>query len=66
MAHEYSVLVHDYLKEKIEMVKKEKKAALDIADEEKAAFFNGQLDEFLSLRQYLTDNIDLDTQKYYD
>jgi hypothetical protein len=65
VAHEYSVKIHDYLTSKIVAVQKEKKKAQSLDDSENLLFYNGQLEELFSIRKYLTDKIDLDTQKYY-
>ena len=65
MAHEYSVRIHDWITEKIETIKKEKKKAIDRNDHARENYFNGQLQELSDIRQYLTDQVDLDTQKYY-
>ena len=65
MAHEYSVLVHDWISGKIDRVKPEIKKARDLNDISSEQYFNGQLQELLNIRQYLTDQIDLDTHKYY-
>ncbi len=66
MAHEHSVTIHDYLSLKIEDVKKKKDKAKSLGNDENIQFYNGQLDELLNIRKYLTDQIDLDTQKYYN
>ncbi|MCP3898997.1 MAG: hypothetical protein GY707_04600 [Desulfobacteraceae bacterium] len=66
MAHEHSVTIHDYLSLKIEDVKKKKDKAKSLGNDENIPFYNGQLDELLNIRKYLTDQIDLDTQKYYN
>ena len=65
MAHEYSVKIHDYLTSKIGAAQKKKKEAKSFKDSEKVQFYNGQLEELFSIRKYLTDQIDLDTHKYY-
>ena len=62
MTHEYSVLIHDYLIEKIALAEQKRQSA------EKAAagrFHDGQLSELLKIRAYLSEKIDLKTQKYY-
>ncbi|MBU0462400.1 MAG: hypothetical protein KKE12_02090 [Proteobacteria bacterium] len=65
MAHEYSVKIHDYLTSKIETAQKNKKEAKSLDDSENVQFYDGQLEELFSIRKYLTDQIDLDTHKYY-
>lgn len=65
MAHEYSVLVHNYLMELLKKSKKEHQKALDDRNKKLENFYNGKVEEVLYLRKYLTDKIDLDTQTYY-
>ena len=66
MAHEHSVTIHDYLSLKIAEVKKKKEKANKLDDIENVQFYTGQLEELLNIRNYLTDQIDLNTQKYYN
>ncbi len=66
MAHEYSVKIHDYLTDKIADAQKNKKEATDLEAFENIQFYKGQLEELFSVRKYLTDQIDLDTHKYYN
>ena len=65
VAHEYSVRVHDWLKDKINDVNLKLKQARDKNDGGNESYFNGQLEQLKDIRQYLTDHIDLNTQKYY-
>ena len=65
MAHVFSVEIHDYLSGKILLAEQGKKTAEDKNDEASCLYYEGQLLELKTLRQYLTDNIDLKTQKYY-
>lgn len=65
MAHEYSVQIHEWIKEKIGFIQKEIKASKTLGDSEKEGYYNGQLQQLLVMRQYMTDSIDLDTQTYY-
>jgi hypothetical protein len=65
LAHEYSVKIHDYLTLRIETAQKKKKKAKSLKDSGNEQFYNGQLEELFSIRKYLTDQIDLDTHKYY-
>ena len=59
MSHAYSVLIHDWINQKKARLEQEMAAGAD------AAYCQGQLDELMALRQYLTEHIDLDTQTYY-
>lgn len=65
MAHEFSVEIHDFLSRKILQTKEGKKRALLENDEGSFQYYEGKLLELKILRQYLTENIDLKTQKYY-
>ena len=65
MAHVFSVEIHDYLSEKILQAEQGKKTAEQENEKESRLYYEGQLLELKTLRQYLTDNIDLKTQKYY-
>ncbi len=65
MAHEYSIQVHAWLKEKIDNVNMNLKQVREKNDSQKESYYKGQLEQLREIRQYLTDKIDLDTQKYY-
>ena len=65
MAHEYSVKIHNYITDKIKTAEMMKKAAEKKDDFETRKFYEGQLDELLYLRKYLTERTDLNTQQYY-
>ncbi len=65
MAHVFSVEIHNYLSDKILLAEQGKKTAEDENNEASRLYYEGQLLELKTLRQYLTDNIDLKTQKYY-
>jgi hypothetical protein len=64
MAHEYSVLIHDWISRKKEDIERQIKETE--TGSEKADYCRGQLDELMAVRQYLTDKIDLATHTYYD
>lgn len=66
VAHEFSLVIHDYLTTTIADVRKRKKKAESIGDYENVRFCDGQLEELFYFRQYLADQIDLSTQTYYD
>ncbi len=65
MAHEYSIQVHAWLKEKIDNVNMNLKQVREKNDSQKESYYKGQREQLREIRQYLTDKIDLDTQKYY-
>ncbi len=65
MAHVFSVEIHDYLSNRIQLAEKGKKRAELAKDAASRRYYEGQLLELKILRKYLTDNIDLKTQKYF-
>ncbi len=65
MTHEYAVEIQNYISEEISTVMEKKQAAEEQADTMSLRFCEGQLEELYSIRSYLTDRIDLKTQKYF-
>jgi len=65
MAHEYSVAIHNYISEKIAVAEEKKKKAEKHNNFKTQQFYEGQLKELFKIRKYLTERIDLKTQKYY-
>jgi len=65
MANEYSVKIQNYISEKILVADKMKTTAEKQDDFQTQKFYEGQLKELYNLRQYLTEKIDLKTQRYY-
>ena len=65
MTHEFSVEIHAYIKKKILAAEKGKRQAEAQDDNETGRFYEGQLHELLHLRDYISERIDLKTQKYY-
>ena len=65
MAHIFSVEIQNYISEKLAVAEKKKKDAEKQNDFETQQFYEGQLKELLTFREYLTEKIDLKTQKYY-
>ena len=65
MAHEYSVKIHNYIIDKMAVAEQKKKKAEKQKDFETQCFCDGQLRELFKIREYLTERIDLKTQKYY-
>lgn len=65
MPHIFSVEIHAYLSAKIEQVEEKKKLVVGDKADTLQRCIEGELLELVAMRQYLTDNIDLKTQKYY-
>ena len=65
MVHAYSVEIHDYISKKISWAEEKKKKAEEQDDLETRLFHEGQLDELIEIRAYLTERIDLKNQNYY-
>lgn len=65
MANQFLVEIHDYISRQMETGLKGRAAALDRADKDRLYFLDGKLDELQSIRAYLSEHFDLDTQKYY-
>ena len=65
MPHAFSVEIHDYLSRKILLAEDGRRKAVQESDDRLQSHYEGQLLELNTLRQYLTDNFDLKTQKYY-
>jgi len=65
MPHAFSVEIHDYLSNKILKAGEGVKHAVLEKDQRLESYYKGQLLELKIMRQYLTDNIDLKTQKYF-
>ena len=60
MANEYSIEIHKYLNENIAGAEKSLKESV-----EDRSYFQGIIEELLSIRKYLSDNIDLKDFSYY-
>ncbi len=65
MPHAFSVEIHDYLSRKMLLAEEDRRKAVQESDDSLQSHSEGQLLELNTLRQYLTDNFDLKTQKYY-
>ena len=65
MANEYSVAIHNYISDQIAKIEKNKKHAEKKNDLGSLSYYEGQLKELNSIRQYMIEKIDLKTQKYY-
>lgn len=65
MAHEYSVEIHTFLKEKLNQAETNLASARSSNDEEQEHYEKGRLDLLLQMRKHMTDKFDLATQKYF-
>ena len=65
MANQYSVEIHRYISEKIADAASRQKKAEAANDSVARQFYAGQLYELEKIREYMAQNIDLKTQKYY-
>ena len=65
MANEYLVEIHKYISERIVSAENEKRTADANNDLESKRFYQGQLQEWLEMRTYLANKVDLKTQKYF-
>ena len=60
MPNEFSVEIHNYLTQKITQA--QEAVALE---NDQSAFYQGQLEELLRIREYLKENIDLKNFTYF-
>ena len=65
MANEYLVEIHKYISARIVSAENEKKTADANNDLDSKRFYEGQLREWLKMRRYLANKVDLKTQKYF-
>lgn len=65
MANEYLVEIHKYISSRIVSAENEKRTADTNNDLESKRFYEGQLQEWLKMRSYLANKVDLKTQKYF-
>ncbi len=65
MANEFSIAIHNYISDRIAFTEKNKKNAEINEDSASTRYFEGRLQELNKIRQYMTERIDLKTQKYY-
>jgi len=65
MPHAFSVEIQDYIGRKILLMEEAKTKAIHEQNSSVQFYCEGQLLELMNLRKYLTENIDLKTQKYY-
>ncbi|MEN8200262.1 MAG: hypothetical protein ABFR63_09345 [Thermodesulfobacteriota bacterium] len=65
MPHAFSVEIHEYLSKEILVAEEGRQQAIDDKNSALQLYCEGQLLELAVMRDYLTKNIDLITQKYY-
>jgi hypothetical protein len=65
MANEYLIEIHNYISEKTLGAQNRKDEAKANNKLESQRFYEGQLKEWHYLRTYLTEKVDLKTQKYF-
>ena len=65
MTNQYSVEIHLYIREKIAAATRQQKKAQAANDSAASRFYAGQLYELEKIREYMTQTIDLKTQRYY-
>ena len=65
MANEYLTEIHNYISEKIIDAQNRKDVAKGNNELESQRFYEGQLKEWHYMRTYLTETVDLKTQKYF-
>ena len=65
MANEYLVEIHKHITERIVSAENEKNTADANNDLDSKRFYEGQLQEWLKMRAYLVNKVDLKTQKYF-
>lgn len=65
MANEFSVTIHDFISARIAAGTRKKADAENADDRASVRYYEGWLQELMVIRQYMADNIDLKTQKYF-
>ncbi len=65
MANQFLVEIHDFITGRLESARKACEEARSREDRGKLRFHEGRLDELGSLRAFLSEHFDLDTQNYY-
>jgi hypothetical protein len=65
MANEYLVEIHKYISERIVSAENKKMTADANNEQDSRRFYEGQLQEWLKMRRYLANKVDLKTQKYF-
>ncbi len=65
MPHAFSVEIHNYITDKIQLMEGEKIKAVQENNRKERLYCEGQLFELFAMRKYLTTNIDLKNQSYF-
>ena len=65
MTNQFSVEIHKYISNKIAAATRQQQKAEAANDSTARQFHAGQLYELEKIREYMAQNIDLKTQKYY-
>ena len=65
MTNQYSIEIHDYVSEKIRWAEGMKEQAGEQRDLPLKRVYEGQLKEWMKMREYMDRTIDLKTQQYY-
>jgi hypothetical protein len=65
MTNQYSIEIHNYVSERIKILEDQLQRSKAGNDPGQRRFLEGQFEEFLKLREYMHETIDLRTQAYY-
>ena len=65
MSNQFLVKLHNHISSQIEHTDREKIQAQSRGDNQYTTFLNGKSSELKKIREYLSKNFDLITQKYY-
>lgn len=64
MANQYLFEIHRYISEKLKAIQLRREDAIERGDSSEAAFCEGQIEEFTSLKEHLAVQYNLSTQAY--
>ena len=65
MPNAYLVECHRYITRELDRAQALKSRAESRGDTRQIAYLNGQIEEFCALRQYMAENFNLNTQRYF-
>ena len=65
MTNQFSIEIHDHISSKMKYIEDKIQQAKELKNREQERFYEGQLEEFLNIRKYMDDSIDLKTQRYF-